>query len=291
MNTASAATETAAFAARLGDEVRPLAAASAKGQVIGVFSHAMYCVFGGSVVSLYGDAYGEVPFGVALSDILGFLAAADASVGRSVTLGADAILFDERRVPIAVSPQQKRIAARLCAPDRGRLEKLEAYIAGHGSPRGILECFGENRGGSADSAKALAVALAASDRQTAAVAATRLLGLGRGLTPSGDDWLCGFFSLLLAARCAGLCIPEETDAVTQAVLAAAPTRTSEISRAYLAAALGGKYCTVYAAAAAACLGEGDFAPYADTALRMGASSGTDTLCGATAASRLLETFI
>ena len=100
MNTASAATETAAFAARLGDEVRPLAAASAKGQVIGVFSHAMYCVFGGSVVSLYGDAYGEVPFGIALSDILGFLAAADASVGRSVTLGADAILFDERRVPI-----------------------------------------------------------------------------------------------------------------------------------------------------------------------------------------------
>ena len=97
-----------------------------------------------------------------------------------------------------------------------------------------------------------------------------------------------FFSLLLAARRAELCIPEETDAVINAVLAAAPTRTSEISRAYLAAALGGKYCTVYAAAAAACLGEGDFAPYADTALRMGASSGTDTLCGAAAAARLLS---
>lgn len=287
MNTASAATETAAFAARLGDEVRPLAAASAKGQVIGVFSHAMYCIFGETVVSLYGDAYGEVPFGVALADILGFLAAADASVGRSVTLGADAIFFDDRRVPIAVLPQPPRIAARLFAPDGARLERIEAYIAEHGSPRGILECFAENRGGAADSAKALAAALATSDKQTAAVAATRLLGLGRGLTPSGDDWLCGFFSLLLAARNAGLCIPKESDAVIEAVLAAAPARTSEISRAYLAAALGGKYCTVYAAVAAACLGEGDFAPYADTALQMGASSGTDTLCGALAAARLL----
>lgn len=287
MSTVSAATETAAFAARLGDEVRPLAAASAKGQVIGVFSHAMYCIFGETVVSLYGDAYGEVPFGVALSDILGFLAAADASVGMTVTLGADAILFGDRRVPIAVLPQPPRIAVRLCAPDSARLERIEAYIAEHGSPRGILECFAENRGGSADSAKALAVALAASDRQAAADAATRLLGLGRGLTPSGDDWLCGFFALLLAARNAGFRIPKETDAVTQAVLDASVARTSQISRAYLAAALGGKYCTVYAAAAAACLGEGDFAPYADIALQMGASSGTDTLCGAAAASRLL----
>lgn len=289
MNTASAAAaETAAFAARLGDEVRPLAASSAKGQVIGVFSHAMYCAFGGAVVSFYGDEYGEVPFGAALSDILGFLAAADASVDRTVTLGADAILFGERRVPIVVLPQPPRIAERLCAPDGIRLERINDYVAVHGSPRGILECFGQNRGGAADSVKALTAALAASDVQTAAVAATRLLGLGRGLTPSGDDWLCGFFSLLLAARRAGVCIPKETDAVIGAVLAAAPARTSEISRAYLSAALGGKYCTVYAAAAAACLGTADFVPYADAALHMGASSGTDTLCGALAAARLLR---
>ena len=49
----------------------------------------------------------------------------------------------------------------------------------------------------------------------------------------------------------------------------------------------GRYCTVYAAAAAACLGDGDFAPLADIALKMGASSGTDTLCGALAAAKLL----
>ena len=288
MSTASAtAADAPAFAARLGDEVRPKAAAASKGQVIGVFSHAMYCTFGETVVSLYGSEYGEVPFGIALSDILGFLAAADASVGMTVTLGEDALVFGERRVPIAVLPQPPRIAERLCIPGGARLERIEAYIAAHGSPRGILECFGENRAGSADNAEVLVTAFLQSNAKAASAAATRLLGLGRGLTPSGDDWLCGFFSLLLAARRAGLRVPDETDAVTAAVLAEAPSRTSQISCAYLAAALGGKYCTVYAAAAAACLGEGDFVPYADTALRMGASSGTDTLCGALAAAKLL----
>lgn len=287
MNTASAATETAAFEARFGEDVHRLADAHANGSVIGVFSQAMYCAFGDTVVSFYGDAYGEVPFGIALSDIGGFLAAADASVGDAVSLGEGAVRFGERWVKIAALPPFSRIGPRLCAARAARLRSIEDYIAEHGSQRGIVECFAENRGGAADSASALAAALAAFDSRAASAAAARLLGLGRGLTPSGDDWLCGFFSLLLAARREGLYIPEATDSVIKSVLDAARSRTSDISRAYIAAALGGKYCTVYAAAAAACLGDGDFAEYADISLKMGASSGTDTLCGALAAAKLL----
>lgn len=276
-----------AHAVFFGETARSLYEGNAAGTIVGVFSHALYVSVGGEMLSFYDAAYGEVPFGVAVYDILAFLAAAEPAVGDAVALADGEIRIGGRALAVDVLLPPVRILTPLAPPDEGRLTLVEDYIAAHGSPCGMLELIGANRGHAADSTAALAAAFRRGNAEAASLAATRLLGLGRGLTPSGDDYLCGFFSALLAARRAGIALPMPPDAVIGAVLAAAPARTSPISGAYLAAALGGRYCTVYAAATAACLGEGSFAPFADTALRMGASSGTDTLCGALAAAKLL----
>lgn len=276
-----------AHAVFFGETARGLYEKNAAGTVVGVFSHALYATVGGETVSFYDAAYGEVPFGVAVRDVLAFLAAAEAAVGAAVAFAPGAVCIGGRTLPLEVLPAPARILPPTALPDAGRLAQVEAYVAAHGSPRGMLELLLTNRGGAADSTAALAAAFCRGDADAAATASVRLVGLGRGLTPSGDDYLCGFFWTLAAARCAGITLPMPPEAVAEAVLAAAPARTSPISGAYLAAALGGRYCTVYAAAAAACIGDGDFAPFADVALKMGASSGTDTLCGALAAAKLL----
>lgn len=274
-----------AHAVFFGETARGLYERNAAGTLVGVFSHALYADIGG-IVSFYDAAYGEVPFGAAVRDIPAFLAAAEPVVGAAVAFTPGGISIGGRTMPIEVLPPPARILPPLAPPDEERLASVEAHVAAHGSPRGMLELIGTNRGHAADSAAALTAAFRRGDAAAASIAAVRLLGLGRGLTPSGDDFLCGFFSTLLAARGAGIALPMPPEAAAGAVLAAVPARTSPISGAYLAAALGGQYCTVYAAATAACLGAGDYASFADAALKMGASSGTDTLCGALAAAKL-----
>ena len=291
MSTASV-DKAVAHAVFFGEAARALYEKNAGGHIVGVFSHALYAAFGGEILSFYDAEYGEVPFGVAVYGILDFLAAA-ASAGGAVEVGA-AVSFAPGEVRIGgralrLLPMQPppRVHTPLAAPDALRLERVGDYVAANGSPRGILELVGTNRGGAADSTAALAAAFRRGNAAAAVASAVRLLGLGRGLTPSGDDYLCGFFSTLLAARHAGLLLPMQPDAVMNAVCDAVPQRTSPISGAYLAAACAGKYCTVYAAACAACLGVGSFQPFAAVALKMGASSGTDTLCGALTAARVV----
>lgn len=286
MNTASI-DKSDAHAVFLGERAAALYGGNAGGKIVGVFSHALYAAFAGEILSFYDAAYGEIPFGVAAADVLTFLAAANAEVGAEIAFLPGALRVGAQTLPLTVTAPPARIRAAHALPTEARLSQVAAYIAAHGATRGIPELFAANRGGAADSAAALAAAFRGEDAAAAGDAAVRLLGLGRGLTPSGDDYLCGFFTALLTARGASLAVPSSTDAVIAAVLGASASRTSPISAAYLTAALTGQYCTVYAAASAAVLGCGAPEPFADIALRMGASSGTDTLCGALAAARLL----
>lgn len=64
-----------------GETARSLYEGNAAGTIVGVFSHALYVSVGGEMLSFYDAAYGEVPFGVAVYDILAFLAAAEPAVG------------------------------------------------------------------------------------------------------------------------------------------------------------------------------------------------------------------
>jgi hypothetical protein len=113
-----------------------------------------------------------------------------------------------------------------------------------------------------------------------AIAATMdLIGLGVGLTPSGDDYLVGFLAGLEASRQPG------HPALAAAIAANAPSRTTEIGASMLIHAARGEYAErlhdVLLAIASPSGEELDRAIV--RALAYGATSGADTLVGLLAA--------
>jgi hypothetical protein len=105
-----------------------------------------------------------------------------------------------------------------------------------------------------------------------------LVGLGHGLTPSGDDFLAGALAALDAL--------DQTNmhaALARAVIAAAD-RTTPLSATFLRAAAAGHVGeSLHAMIAAVLTGDGDAA--LATARRIGHTSGWDTLAGALVTAR------
>jgi hypothetical protein len=104
-----------------------------------------------------------------------------------------------------------------------------------------------------------------------------LLGLGPGLTPSGDDVLCGMLVALHAVGQAGMAAE-----LYGALAVAAPMATPPISAAFLRAAAEGLGCEALHAAIAAVLeGQADAVSDRAEALgRIGHTSGWDAMAGA-----------
>jgi len=102
-----------------------------------------------------------------------------------------------------------------------------------------------------------------------------LCGLGPGLTPSGDDFLCGW---MLARYVAGL--PRGTPRLEG---------TGRISRAYLRAAAAGQASEAWHHLVASLAAGGPWEPAAEAALRAGETSGADTLTGFLAGLHRLRT--
>jgi hypothetical protein len=149
---------------------------------------------------------------------------------------------DELRVLTeGVSPWQP------CSP-RLDVASVHALVAGWNRLVGRVERLGTPGGFSArlaggtlgwpliavaGTADALASACARDDATAATGAAVALLGVGGGLTPSGDDFVGGaLFARRLLAR-AGVVDAGAWRSVADAVLAAAPSRTHAISAALL----------------------------------------------------------
>jgi hypothetical protein len=105
-------------------------------------------------------------------------------------------------------------------------------------------------------------------------AVAALVGLGPGLTPAGDDYLCGF---LAAARG---CRPALAARLGQAVLANL-SRTGDISASLLRAAAAGHWPGPLADLAAALAGDREVQALAalDALCRLGHSSGADLAAG------------
>lgn len=120
----------------------------------------------------------------------------------------------------------------------------------------------------------LALALETGDRDGAARAAAQLIGLGPGLTPSGDDALVGIEAALhaLAQPSAGFLGPALGDA---------ETRTTDVAATLLRHAAAGEFAERLHTLLAALLGPDDErVPAAiEQAVAWGATSGTDCLLG------------
>ena len=120
----------------------------------------------------------------------------------------------------------------------------------------------------------LIAALETGDRSLAAEVAARLIGLGPGLTPSGDDVLVGIEAALhaLARPSAGF---------TALAMDDVEERTTALAATLLRHAAAGEFAERLHALLAALLGSDDEAiPAAiDRAVAWGATSGTDCLLG------------
>lgn len=99
----------------------------------------------------------------------------------------------------------------------------------------------------------------------------RLIGLGTGLTPSGDDFLCGLLAgLRLQSQTPSALLPYLTEKISEHL-----TDTNDISAAFLSCALKGQYSI----AVNSLCRLPDAKAILTSFLAIGHSSGIDTLCG------------
>ena len=111
----------------------------------------------------------------------------------------------------------------------------------------------------------------AKNYSTAATALCRLVGLGQGLTPSGDDFLCGVLAGLILTARASSPFAKQLRQTLQSRLA----DTNDISRAFLQCAIDNQYSQPVFELAE-CQSHREIL---DSFKRIGHSSGIDTLCG------------
>ncbi|TDC71371.1 DUF2877 domain-containing protein [Actinomadura sp. GC306] len=206
---------------------------------------------------------------------------------RAVREGAEALVGDGR-----VEADGLRVRVRRWwdpSPALGTLQPV-ALAAGVRSLETALDAAGMAGGGLAghpDPAR-LAAACAAGDLAGAVEAAERIVGLGPGLTPSGDDILCG---LLVSLRLVGGAVHDGNGAVHladwlgAAVTADAGTRTTALAATLLHCATAGGAGAEVAAVLRCVAGHEPPGTAVRRLLAVGHTSGTDLAQGVLAGCR------
>ncbi len=116
------------------------------------------------------------------------------------------------------------------------------------------------------------------DAGAARDAIARLIGLGPGLTPAGDDFLCGYLAALCSRAPCDAAVRGYVTAVAPA-LSPLLARTHAISRQMLHDAIQGRFARSLCEVTVAIAGKGDLVDAARHLLSTGHSSGADALCG------------
>lgn len=264
--------------------------------VIAVHSRSVYLrCQSGRLLMLCPDSYGTVPFGIALCDFDALRAIREFLVGESVYVRDGVLCFsDMTEIEIRSVSCSKEETKPCELPSMKAVEFCSEYAQGNASRRGIfpclpvLICMGTPLADAntyalcvASEADRIERAFAQGDTQTLSASLRRLVGLGLGLTPSGDDFICGMsyaFNHLahLVPRCRNY--PDMLrDAVTPHF-----ERTSEVSCEYLRCAFDGEHFDVIDDVLYTLGLPFDRARIQDSTdklLTVGASSGSDILCG------------
>lgn len=151
-----------------------------------------------------------------------------------------------------------------------------------GAPTGAVEPFDRPI---AAALGALEAAVAGHDAQRAVAAGRSIVGLGRGLTPTGDDVLIGFGAVLAATG------DRDARSIMGGWAADARDRTTTVGAALLAHAARLEFARALRDVVGAVLGgtRDDVRMALAPALRWGATSGADTLTGVLAAASGLAT--
>lgn len=255
-----------------GKIARRIAEKGESGSVCGVFSQGIYCKIKNEPLLFHDTKWGFVPFGIAIPDFAVFAETVATKVDETVTVSLDKLTIGSKSFDISIESNLPKAFEPSDNASEERISAIYEYIKEHGSDQGMLDLIAKNRIGCSDAINGLIKG----DPNSA----VRLIGLGRGLTPSGDDFLCGFFAVLNAL---GILAVPLREAIYDGL-----ERTTWISAAYLKAVLGRRYFTIYDRAVRAIYSDGDFKEDIDFVLSMGASSGTDTLVGALTAAKMMK---
>ena len=248
---------------------------------------------GGTLVSLLAAGLGATPHGIRLQ-------AQPAPFDTWLRQGERAILHQAMlRLPdagvavdLSAAARWQGAVAAVCVQDRAtacRLRALRAVLCERAPRQGVALALlpGANAMTSLEQALAsrlsqllptLAQATRDRDLVAMAVSAQRLVGLGPGLTPAGDDFLAGWLAALWSQAAL------DSDLLTLlrpfgTALAPAVRRVHAISRQMLDEAARGCFSQILVEVTLALAGEGDLGQAAAGALAHGHSSGADALCG------------
>jgi len=257
--------------------LRPVLAAPARpAGCLGVSRGALYLTTAGppGVLAVLAHDAVRLPCGLVLATTSAELALTSLAPARprQVVIGDGEVRWIGPAGPVVVRavrewaparPAKGQVAARALAAVRARLNGAEPGIDG-----GPLADLGA----------------AAGDHDAATAAATRLLGAGPGLTPSGDDLLAGF---LVGAAAFGV----DAAALRAAIAVLAPARTTALSAALLWHAVRGECVDELAAVAAVLTGRGRRQPgeagrAVSRLLSVGHTSGAALAVGLVTAARI-----
>ncbi len=252
-------------------------------RVLAVFARACNLLaHDGAVLALVTRPVGNGPLNVVVDGAAGCFDGID--IGAAVTLENERLQVCGLGVELATAalweprPDWPVLRARRDAIV-SRLPLLRAFCLRHAPDNSFLALLDAPLHHDAILATAQKAVIAlergwAGDWEQLQKGAVGLAGLGTGLTPSGDDFMCG------AMLWAWLTHPDPGDFCHALVLAAAP-RTTTLSAAFLRAAGQGECSAAWhALLAASSQGDEDrIATAAKEALSHGATSGADILAG------------
>ena len=251
------------------------------GVVRSVFTNATILVVGNGLVTLVPVSAGGLPSAVSIEvplgfDFTGLLAAGTAVASRAGILRfADSPASVDLRMARRWSSSLRSIRLDFARPGTDRAwRRVAAALQADGRSHVIARLAG-----------AAIVSLSQTTRDfdlaSAVLAAGRLVGLGAGATPAGDDLLVGYLAGLWSSIADDRDRADFAGGLSEAIGGLA-NRTSDVSRVYLRAAaaceeserLASVIIGIAAGAAPAAVGEA-----AACAMAVGHSSGADTTLG------------
>lgn len=243
--------------------------------VLGVYSAGTYLLFGDSVLLICDASKKSVPFGISVDGYESFRDSINGAEYATVT--EDRLTVGDAVIKLCAA--EKRTCRIPAPPSKESLDNAIQLLLSK-KQEGFAPILGEGEitdpyaKKARELAEELFGALNKGDTEELAKKAALLTGLGKGLTPSGDDLLCG--ALYALHYCQST--KNEAFLLADAVIKA-KKNTNIISRRYLESAAAGEYFGLTAELCGALCREEDIETALDGLLTVGSSSGGDIATG------------
>lgn len=261
------------------------------GTIMGVFHHGWYLSAHSAVWMLHNSMAGEIPFGIGIEKF-------DDKIPYLKEMDGEVFFWRENKlvfpcIEMVISLHTAGTHNITPKPSMQKLETTRTCIkelllnAGRGYLKNLLEveCTGADKAleknnvidryevKSQEKIHSFLNALYAYDKEKLKGSVQAMIGFGQGLTPSLDDWLCGFIYTIQRMRIDET-MQGQVHALCQYIAEIAPERTNRISATYLLSIAQGSYFELLEKAIFSTSKE-DMRPL----LSIGSSSGSDMLTG------------